>query len=128
MSDGMEEIATRFAAYFAAHKDGAANVAVSDIMRIHGGASRQTYRLRVSYDLDGAPVEERLILRRDPESSLIETERSTEVDALRAYQGSDVPVPKIHFLENDPKWLDRPFFVMEEITECAAGRVFQPLP
>ncbi len=128
MSEALKDIASRFAAYFAAHKQGANEVVVSDVVRIHGGASRETYRLRVAYQLDGASIQERLILRRDPESSLIETERSTEVDALRAYQGSEVPVPHIHFLENDPKWLDRPFFVMEEITECEAGRVFQPDP
>jgi len=128
MSDALEDIATRFATYFQAHMDGATDVAVHDVVRIHGGASRQTYRLRIAYKLNDRDVEERLILRRDPESSLIETERSTEVDALRAFQGSNVPVPKIHFLESDPKWLDRPFFVMEEITDCAAGRVFQPLP
>ena len=123
-----EEIATRFAAYFQAERPECENVSITDIVRIHGGASRQTYRLRATYLINGRPRTERLILRRDPESSLIETERSTEVGALLAFQDSDVPVPRIDFLETDTKWLDRPFFVMEEILESAPGRVFQPDP
>ncbi len=123
-----EDIAARFAAYFTAQRPDAEHLVISDVIRIHGGASRQTYRLRASYLINGRPREERLILRRDPESSLIETERSTEVGALRAFEDSAVPVPRIHYLETDPKWLDRPFFVMEEICDSAPGAVFQPDP
>ncbi|TNE39840.1 MAG: phosphotransferase family protein [Sphingomonadales bacterium] len=123
-----DDIATRFTAYFENERPECENVTITDIVRIHGGASRQTYRLRATYIINGRPRTERLILRRDPESSLIETERSTEVGALLAFQDSDVPVPRIDFLETDPKWLDRPFFVMEEIQASAPGRVFQPDP
>ncbi len=124
----IDDLATRFAAYFAHERPECENVQVTDVMRIHGGASRETYRMNVTYLLSGRPREERLILRRDPESSLIETERSTEVGGLLAFQESEVPVPRIDFLETDPKWLDRPFFVMEEIGASAAGRIFQPDP
>src|SRR5215831_17118565 len=60
-------------------------------------------------------MQRRLILRRDPTSSLIETERATEFHACAAFHGTSVPVPRPLFLETDPRWLDRPFFVMEEI-------------
>jgi len=123
-----DDLATRFAKYFAHERPECDNVQVADLSRIHGGASRETYRVQVTYLVSGRPREERLILRRDPESSLIETDRSTEVGALLAFQESDVPVPRIDFLETHPKWLDRPFFVMEEIRDSAPGRVFQPDP
>lgn len=79
--------------------------------QIFGGASRETYRLRV-----GTGGQERgLILRRDPETSLIDTERRLEYGAYEAIFGTDVPVPEPLFLEEDPSYLGRPFSIMVEI-------------
>ena len=55
------------------------------------------------------------ILRRDPPGSLIETERAIEFGAYRAFHGTRVPVPEPLWLEEDPRWLDHPFFVMREL-------------
>ncbi len=112
----MTELASRFAAYLGQQCPAATEISVESLQRIYGGASRETYRLTVSYREGGKAVEQRLILRRDPASSLIETDRAIEYDAYRAFHGTQVPVPRPLFLETDPKWLDRPFFVMEEVT------------
>ncbi len=120
MTDGFE---ARIANYLAARIDGANDVHVGNLSRIHGGASCETYRLRARYHLHGRLVDRGLILRRDPPSGLIETERATEFAAYRAFQQSRVPVPEVFWLENDPQWLDRPFFVMEEIENCTAGSI-----
>ena len=56
-----DDIATRFAAYFEAERPECENVTITDIVRIHGGASRQTYRLRATYIINGRPRTERLI-------------------------------------------------------------------
>jgi aminoglycoside phosphotransferase (APT) family kinase protein len=117
----MEEFAKRIARYVAHRMPDAENVEVTEIQRIHGGASRETYRLRASYSDDGAERARGLILRRDPSGSLIETDRASEFNAYRAFHGSDVPVPEPLWLEEDPAWLDRPFFVMEEISGCEAS-------
>jgi aminoglycoside phosphotransferase (APT) family kinase protein len=69
-----------------------------------------------------------MILRRDPPSSLIETERSLEFEAYRAFHGTSVPVPEPLFLESDPRWLERPFFVMEEISGCQANAMALAAP
>ncbi|MDR3512826.1 MAG: phosphotransferase family protein [Caulobacteraceae bacterium] len=107
----------RIAAYAASRLPGARDVAVSGLARISGGASRETYRLRLRYvDADGRSVERPLILRRDPPASLIETERHIEFAAYRAFHGSPVPVPQMLWLEEDPAHLDYPFFVAEELT------------
>lgn len=90
---------------------------VSDLKRIHGGASRETYRFKAH----GASGVRGMILRRDPSSSLIETERSIEYSAYKAFHGTGVPVPQPLALEESPTWLERPFFLMEEITDCKAG-------
>lgn len=111
----MQDLPERFAAYVAHRWPDATRVAVSDLVRIHGGASRETYRLRLRCEREGREVERGLVLRRDPPGSLIETDRATEVLFYRAFQDSPVPVPEILWLEEDTRWLDRPFFVMAAI-------------
>ncbi|MGA0606494.1 phosphotransferase family protein [Phenylobacterium sp. VNQ135] len=89
----------------------ARGLAVSGLERISGGASRETYRFRLSWDGGERP----LILRRDPPASLIETERRVEFEAYRAFHGSAVPVPEMLWLEEEDDALDHPFFVAEEL-------------
>jgi aminoglycoside phosphotransferase (APT) family kinase protein len=106
----------RIAAYIATRLDGASDVSVSALRRITGGASRETYRLRLRYvDAGGGVVERPLILRRDPPASLIDTKRDVEFAAYRAFYGSSVPVPEMLWLEEDPGPLDFPFFIAEEL-------------
>jgi aminoglycoside phosphotransferase (APT) family kinase protein len=112
----VSDLAARFADYARQRMPGARDVRVEDLERIFGGASRETYRLRLRYRDDGAEERERrLILRRDPVGSLIETDRRIEFMAYRAFHGSAVPVPEALWLEEDPRFLDQPFFVMEEL-------------
>ncbi|NWH08276.1 MAG: phosphotransferase family protein [Alphaproteobacteria bacterium] len=121
MSD--TDLALRLARYLAeTGADGA--VEVFDIKRIHGGASRETYRFKARM---GGEVHS-LILRRDPVSSLIETERAVEFNAYRAFHGTKVPVPRPIALELTGEWLDRPFFIMEEIQNAQVGSVLAPDP
>jgi aminoglycoside phosphotransferase (APT) family kinase protein len=117
----MQELESRTAAYLEHRLPGAEEVRVDQMQRIHGGASRQTYRLRLTYTEGGRSVERRLVLRRDPPGSLIETERECEFMAIRAFYGSAVPVPEPLWLEPDPKWLDHPFFIMEELVGFEPG-------
>ncbi len=117
----MQQLEERFARYAGHRLPAARDVRADSFARIHGGASRETYRLRLRYVEDGRERERRLILRRDPLSSLIETERSHEFRAYQAFHGSEVPVPEPLWLEQDPQWLERPFFVMEEVTGCDAS-------
>ncbi|MBO6635253.1 phosphotransferase family protein [Parvibaculum sp.] len=124
----MEELAPRIAAYLAHRMPAASNIEVSGISRIHGGASRETFRLRARWEEGGKQVERALILRRDPVASLIETERDLEYNAYRAFHPTGLPVPEPLYLETDLEWLDRPFFVMEQIEGCAAGSAFNDDP
>jgi len=111
----VQDLSERIAAYAAHRWPDASDVVVTRLSRIHGGASRETYRLRLRFSREGREQERGLVLRRDPLGSLIDTDRATEVLFYRAFQDSPVPVPEILWLEEDTRWLDRPFFVMEEI-------------
>jgi aminoglycoside phosphotransferase (APT) family kinase protein len=104
---------------------------VSELDRIFGGASRETYRFALSHrtaESGEASITRRLILRRDPPGSLIETDRAVEFGAYRAFYDTPVPVPEPLWLEEDPRWLDHPFFVMEEISglEASPQQITQP--
>jgi len=95
---------------------------------IFGGASRQTFSLELNYVMQGKPVSERVILRREFESGIIETSVNTEFDAYRAFYETDVPVPRVMWKEEDPKWLGTPFYVMEEIVGCEDKHMLLTVP
>jgi aminoglycoside phosphotransferase (APT) family kinase protein len=117
----MTDLAERFARYVSHQWPEATDIRVEGLSRIHGGASRETYRLQLKLRRNGVAEERPLILRRDPSGSLIETERATEYNAYRAFYGTAVPVPEPLWLEEDEQWLDRPFFVMEQVTGCESS-------
>ena len=122
-----EELSKGLALYLAA-KFGANDLAVSDLSRIPGGASRETYRFRACYAQDGSVIERRLILRRDPQASLIETERQTEFRAYQAAHSLGIPVPEPIALELESTTLERPFFIMEEIENCQVASILAADP
>lgn len=111
----------RLAAYIATRMPHASDIAVEDLSRISGGASRETYRFRLTWTQDGTRRDRKLILRRDPPTSLIETERRIEFEAYRAFRGSAVPVPEMLWLEEESDALDHPFFIAEEIAGFQAS-------
>jgi aminoglycoside phosphotransferase (APT) family kinase protein len=112
---------SRLAAYLAGRMPEASEVAVSALERISGGASRETYRFVLTWTEDGAARRRRMILRRDPPASLIDTERRIEFEAYRAFHGSAVPVPEMLWLEEGREALDHPFFVAEELSGFQAS-------
>ena len=111
----------RVAAYIATRMPGASDIEVSGLERISGGASRETYRFRLAWREGGETHARRLILRRDPPASLIDTERRVEFEAYRAFAGSAVPVPAMLWLEEADEALDHPFFIAEELVGFQAS-------
>ncbi|MDZ7684848.1 MAG: hypothetical protein U5O39_07420 [Gammaproteobacteria bacterium] len=92
-----------------------ADVSITNVERIFGGASRETYRLKVSTE-DGRT--DGVVLRRDPPTSLIDTERRLEYGAYEAVYPTSVPVPEPLFVEDDPAWMGQPFSLMREIASA----------
>ena len=86
--------------------------------RIFGGASRETYKIRLK---DSLGSEERLILRLSQESSLIETEQRIEYLAYSAFQKSNVPVPILIDMSEDDSTFNAPFMLMRELNGEAAN-------
>ncbi|MBM3674151.1 MAG: phosphotransferase family protein [Actinobacteria bacterium] len=70
-------------------------VTVEGLRRLSGGASRETW----SFDAVSAEGHrDRLVLRRDPGSSIGGTDRSTECALVQAAGAAGVPVPAVRFL------------------------------
>jgi aminoglycoside phosphotransferase (APT) family kinase protein len=122
MSDDLEQ---RIVRYLSHRMPEAGRISVLALSRIHGGASRETFRVRIDTERGG---ERGLIFRRDPVSTLIETEREIEFAAYRSFMDSAVPVPGALFLESDVDWMERPFFVMEEVEGCTAASILAADP
>ncbi len=108
----------RIEAYLKTKLPGADGISVSNLNRIPGGASRETWSCDALWREDGNEVRRGFIFRRDPDASLLETDRDLEFRVMEAVGGQGVPVPRMYWLEQDSSWLDRPFFVMERIDGC----------
>lgn len=117
MPDAVQDaaLAAAFESYAEDKLEAARNLRVTQLSRIHGGASRETYSVDIAFDgADGAQVKG-LILRKDPPDSLIDTDRRVEFAAIRSMVGTDLPAPEALFLEPDSRHLGAPFFVMGRI-------------
>jgi aminoglycoside phosphotransferase (APT) family kinase protein len=89
----------------------------TQLVHIPGGASRETWRFTAS-----APGETRgMIVRIDPETSLIDTDRRTEYRAIEAAYRAGLPAPETLFLEEDLDWLGRPFSITAEVPGCQSS-------
>jgi aminoglycoside phosphotransferase (APT) family kinase protein len=107
------------ARYFTARLHDAHDVEVTHLHRVPGGASRETWSVDLRWiESGGKERRQGFIIRRDPEASLVSSDRRVEFDFYRSFADSPVPVPRPLFLETEPGWLERPFFVMERIDGC----------
>ncbi|MBR0799646.1 phosphotransferase family protein [Bradyrhizobium jicamae] len=95
----------------------------SELVHVPGGASRETWRFKARADGE----DRGMILRIDPETSLIDTDRRTEYRAMEAAFKSGLPVPEALYLVEDLRWLDRPFSISAEVPGCqTSAEAFPP--
>ena len=111
-------------AVFMATTLNAPSVAIENVVRIQGGASRETFR----FDARTQDCVHGLILRRDPPAQLVDTDRRLEYAAFRSFHGASLPVPKPIALSDDPNIVGRPFMVMERVDDAVALLPFLPDP
>jgi aminoglycoside phosphotransferase (APT) family kinase protein len=90
---------------------------------IPGGASRETWRFEASAGRESRGM----IVRIDPETSLIDTDRRLEYRAYEAAFRAGLPAPEALFLEEDLNWLGRPFSITAEVPGCQASPDMIPL-
>jgi aminoglycoside phosphotransferase (APT) family kinase protein len=102
--------------YLASSVKGWETIRIERMDRLPLGASRETYRIdAVVTGIDGAEANERLILRRDPPASLVDSDRLTEFEAYRSIYGHGIPVPRMILLEMDPAKLGGAISIAEDM-------------
>jgi aminoglycoside phosphotransferase (APT) family kinase protein len=101
---------------------------VSNLFRIPGGASRETWMFDVTWLADGEAATGNFILRKDPPASLVESDREVEYTFYDAFAETAVPVPRMRWLEQDESHLGGAFFIMERILGCDSNtrRIQEP--
>ena len=107
---------------------GVTGVSVANLVRIPGGASRETWMFDASWHNGVEEEQAALILRKDPPASLVETDREVEYSFYLSFAGTDVPVPRMRWMESAAEHLGSPFFIMDRITDCETStqRIREP--
>ena len=103
---------------YLAHQFGAEGLLADGATKIVGGGSRETWSVHVQYETAGGIATERdLIIRIDPEVSLLPSNRHVEYAMYQAFaQVPRVPVPEVLFNEDSSSALGNSFFVMEKVS------------
>lgn len=112
---------TELAGYLRGRLPGSPEVSISNLSRIVGGASRETWMFDATWRSQGTIERGEFVLRRDPPASNLETDREVEFAFYAAFAGSVVPVPRMRWLERDDQLLGSPFFIMDRIDGCQAS-------
>lgn len=90
-------------AYLVERMPGWRDVAVRNLHRLPMGASRETFRFDLAYTDQDGPHDDKVILRRDPPASNVDSDRQHEYNSYRAIHGHGIPVPRMILLEEDPR-------------------------
>jgi aminoglycoside phosphotransferase (APT) family kinase protein len=111
---------------FIREQGGFDRVAIENLRRMPGGASREIWSFDAEMDKGGAKSRRAMVLRRDPGQHNIATSRRHEFLVLRAAFQERVPVPEVLWLGDESAQLGANFFIMEKIEgETLARRLLR---
>ncbi len=103
-------------ASYLAEKLEATHLHITDEWQNTEGWSMETFSLSLEYKKSGVPVQQNIILRRQPVSGLLEPyDASTEYRVLSALQDTGIALPETYWYEPDPTVFERPFYAMEKV-------------
>lgn len=118
----------QLAAFLRSQMPEARDLAVSNIARIPGGASRETWSFDARWSEDGATFERSFIARRDPTGSLLDSNNDLEFELYTALEGSGIPAPSVHWIDRDGKAIERPFYIMTRLAGATDARTLVTSP
>ena len=103
-----EEVVKGFKDFLAHRVPDAISIEIQNVRPIFGGASRETFAMELEITQKTAKISRKIILRREFNQGIIETQTRTEWDAYQAFADTTVPVPELIWLEEDPNgWAHR---------------------
>jgi aminoglycoside phosphotransferase (APT) family kinase protein len=109
------EIAGRLEDLLRQEMPSASGIHIEGLRRTSSGFSRENWIFDARWRDGIGDHHLPLILRRDPLSSPLNTDRDREFAILRALERTDVPAPKVYWLDGAGRWLGRPSVVMERV-------------
>ena len=112
VGDGDQSVAERLHAFVTAQLPGVHDLRIEGLHRTSSGFSRENWEFDASWRDRDITVTEKLIMRRDPIGSVLETDRRVEFAVLNALESTTIPAPKVRWLDADGTWLGRPSVVM----------------
>lgn len=118
----------QLAAYLRSRLPDASELSVSNVSRIPGGASRETWAFDARWSEAGTAVERQFIARRDPTGSLLESNNDLEFEIYTALAGTTIPAPRVNWIERDGAAIERPFFIMERLPGASDARTLVTSP
>ncbi|MCX5389361.1 phosphotransferase family protein [Streptomyces sp. NBC_00094] len=100
-------------------------LAVSEPRPAERGMSTDTRHFTLTWEDDGEPRSERLVLRRPPTEPLLpDYDLARQFRIMRALEDTPLPVPRTRWLESDASVIGTPFYVMDEISHCVTASDF----
>ncbi|HEX4507622.1 MAG TPA: phosphotransferase family protein [Alphaproteobacteria bacterium] len=86
---------------------------IDGLRRTSVGYSRENWVFDAAWQADGKARAQPFIARRDPAGSVLETDRRLEFAILSALADTNIPVPRVRWLDADGARLGRPSIVMD---------------
>lgn len=115
--------ASRLAAYLSRQMPQAKDLEVVKVTRNVGGMSRETWFADTRWTEDGTSRSATFTIRADhPEGSVVPTPLEYEFKVYQALGRTDVPAARALWLETDPSWIGRPFYVRDMIPGVSAPK------
>lgn len=95
----------------------AQNLSISPLERAGGGLSNETYFFNLNWQEAGQSSMEKMVLRWQPKDFPVfpDYDLGKQFRVMECLQNTDVPVPKVRWLEKNEGILDSPFYIMDKI-------------
>lgn len=111
-------------AWFRSKLPAAESISVGPLEKAPGGLASEIHFLDLNWWESGQEYTEHLLIREESKVFRVfpEFHLDREFNAMRALEGSSVPVPRMFWLENDESVIGAPFYIMGKID----GEVLDP--
>lgn len=93
----------------------ARDIVFEGLVRSAGGLSRENWSFDATWTDAAGPHSHRLMLMRDAAGTLLNTDRAREFAVLKALADTDVPAPKVFWMDAQGDHLGAPSVVMERV-------------
>ena len=87
---------------------------VTEPRRLGGGSSQENWAFDARVDTDAGPVWRPLLMRREPERGVVDTDRDVEFALLEALSATDLPVARV-YASDDGSRLERRAMIVDRL-------------